>query len=101
MKAGFERDRPSPFYAEVTVTYRVYLIENLQGRRYIGISSDVLNRLSQHNRGESQWTAKFRPWAVKWISRQMDLTAARKLENLMKKQKGGSGLQSLLDSYGS
>jgi hypothetical protein len=31
----------------------------------------------------------------------MDLTAARKLENLMKKQKGGSGLQSFLDSYGS
>ena len=75
------------------MTYRVYLIENLQARRYIGISSDVPTRLDQHNRGESRWTAKFRPWTIKWTSREFDLTQARKLETLMKKQKGGSVVQ--------
>jgi predicted GIY-YIG superfamily endonuclease len=83
------------------VAYHVYLIQNAEGRRYIGISSDVPRRLDQHNNGESRWTAQFGPWTLIWISRPFDLTDARKLENLMKKQKGGSGLQSLLNIYGS
>jgi len=75
---------------------QVYLLENLSGRRYIGISEDVYLRLIQHNEGKSKWTSKFRPWKLIWLSPEMALRAARKLENALKRQKGGAGLQSML-----
>jgi putative endonuclease len=77
--------------------YRVFLIINNAGRRYIGISENVLERLSQHNSGLSKWTAKYMPWNLLWNSNEMNLSEARKLENLLKRQKGGVGLQALLD----
>ncbi len=80
-------------------SYRVYVLENLEGRRYIGLTEDVANRLRQHNEGVSKWTAKHRPWSLLWTSRDLLLSDARKLESRMKKQKGGTGLQTLMDAY--
>ncbi|HVU15444.1 MAG TPA: GIY-YIG nuclease family protein [Candidatus Didemnitutus sp.] len=71
--------------------YQVYVIINLDGRRYIGISENVAIRLGQHNRGESKWTAKNRPWSLEWMSEKMSLADARRLENMLKRQKGGRG----------
>ena len=82
------------------MTYRVYLIENATNRRYIGLSEDVNVRIAQHNAGQSKWTAKFVPWHLVWTSRPLDLGAARKLENLLKRQKGGDGLRVLLVQHG-
>ncbi len=72
--------------------YRVYLITNLKGLRYIGLSDDVSRRLEQHNAGLSQWTASRRPWSLTWQSEPLSLSEARRLENLLKRQKGGAGL---------
>lgn len=36
--------------------YRVYVLENSAGRRYIGISDNPARRLEQHNAGLSRWT---------------------------------------------
>ena len=79
--------------------YQVYILENETGKKYIGLSENVRKRLEQHNEGESKWTAKFGPWNLKWRSEQMSLSEARKLENLMKKQKGGKGLVTLMDKF--
>ena len=70
----------------------VYVLRNPQGRCYIGLSEDVNVRLGQHNAGLSQWTAKFRPWTLVWTSAPLTLSDARRLENLLKRQKGGAGL---------
>ncbi len=83
------------------LSYQTYLIVNESGRRYIGISADVAQRLADHNAGISKWTAKYRPWSLQWTSGQMSLSDARKLENLLKRQKGGKGLQPLLDLHSS
>lgn len=83
----------------IPTTYRVYLIVNDAGRRYIGISENVTKRLADHNAGLSKWTAKYGSWALFWTSNEMSLSEARKLENLLKSQKGGSGLQALLDQH--
>jgi putative endonuclease len=80
--------------------YRVYLITNATGRRYIGLSEDVAHRLEQHNRGESRWTAKYGPWKLDWMSGPLTLSDARKLENRLKRQKGGEGLSRLLAEHG-
>ena len=80
--------------------YRVYLLRNRSGLRYIGISSDVLRRLEDHNTGKSRWTRSRGPWTLVWQSRLLTLSEARKLENLLKRQKGGDGLDALLALWG-
>jgi putative endonuclease len=72
-------------------SYTVYVLQNSNGKHYIGLSEDVTHRLTQHNSGESKWTAKFHPWTLIWISDKMSLSDARKLENKLKRAKGGNG----------
>jgi predicted GIY-YIG superfamily endonuclease len=71
--------------------YRVYVIQNSDGRFYIGISEDVATRVVQHNSGVSKWTKHRGPWTLRWTSEAMSITDARKLENELKRQKGGDG----------
>jgi len=72
--------------------YQAYVIQNEEGRLYIGISENVELRLIQHNCGQSKWTKGKGPWKIVWTSEAMPLGEARKLENRLKKQKGGNGL---------
>jgi predicted GIY-YIG superfamily endonuclease len=72
-------------------TYRVYVLRNTRGRHYIGVSEDPEARLAQHNAGVSHWAGSNGPWGLAWISAALDLSGARQLENLLKRQKGGVG----------
>ena len=47
--------------------YYVYLIESLsaKGERYLGMTTDLKQRLQEHNAGKSSYTSKFRPWKLK------------------------------------
>jgi len=79
--------------------YRVYVLENAAGKRYIGLSEDVNHRLQDHNSGVSTWTAKHGPWVMIWNSRELSLLEAVRLERNMKRQKGGSGLRTLMNLF--
>ncbi len=74
------------------MAYHVYILRNSKGRFYIGLSDDVVRRVQQHNDGVSQWTRARGPWQLIWKSQPQSLSEARKLENLLKRQKGGAGL---------
>jgi predicted GIY-YIG superfamily endonuclease len=74
------------------VAYRVYIIPNREGKFYIGVSDDVGRRINQHNAGDSRWTCGKGPWTLVWQSGEFSLSEARKLENRLKRQKGGHGL---------
>ena len=54
-----------------------------------------LLRLEQHNAGLSKWTAKYRPWQLVRTSDRLHASDARKLENLLKKQKGSDGFYNI------
>ena len=69
----------------------VYVIQNSEGRFYIGISIDPENRLTLHNNGESKWTRQHLPRHLVWTKQCPSLTEARKIEILLKRQKGGQG----------
>ena len=73
------------------MNYRVYVLKNSQDSFYIGVSEDVEKRLQQHNTWLSKWTRHRGPWSLAWTSEAMSLTDGRKLENLLKRQKGGVG----------
>ena len=44
----------------------VYLLQSIPfpEERYIGLTSNLKNRLDAHNRGQSLHTAKFKPWEL-------------------------------------
>jgi putative endonuclease len=81
--------------------YQVYVLNNSAGQKYIGLSQDPQTRLLQHNSGVSRWTKGKGTWTIVWLSNPMNLTAARKLENKLKRQKGGLGLERLTHLKGS
>jgi putative endonuclease len=78
-----------------TKLYQVYVLRNLDGIFYIGLSEDLQLRLSQHNNGVSNWTKSRGPWTLVWSSDFSTLSEARKFENLLKRQKGGGGFYKL------
>ena len=69
----------------------VYVVQNSKNKLYIGMSEDVLRRVDQHNLGKSTWTKSRGPWRLVWQSSKLSYSQARKLENRLKKQKGGDG----------
>jgi putative endonuclease len=81
--------------------YQAYILVKPAGPTYIGISENPAARLVQHNEGRSKWTSGKGPWILARTSRPISLTEARKLENLLKRQKGGSGLAKLKALHGS
>ena len=56
--------------------YRVYAIQNGDGRFYIGLSDDVVRRINQHNVGDSRWTRGKGPWRLICQSEEMNLSDA-------------------------
>ena len=46
--------------------YYIYLIESLSAarERYVGITTNLEQRLREHNAGKSSHTSKFKPWKL-------------------------------------
>ncbi len=76
-------------------TYRVYVLQNREGKFYVGLSDDVARRIEQHNSGSSRWTKGKGPWKLVWQSEYLSLTDARKLENRLKRQGRGKGFYTI------
>src|SRR5206468_12071090 len=64
----------------------VYLIESVsaQGERYFGMTSDLKERLREHNAGKSSHTSKFRPWRLKTYIAFTDRAKAGAFERYLK-----------------
>jgi len=59
----------------------VYVIQNAEGRFYIGITTDLTQRLEDRNGGVSKWTNHRGPWKLIWSQACPSVGEARKLEN--------------------
>ncbi|MHC4646867.1 MAG: GIY-YIG nuclease family protein [Planctomycetota bacterium] len=68
----------------------VYLLESIShpGKRFVGITHDLNNRLKEHNSGKSPHTAKFKPWKIVVAVRFLDDRRAKAFEKYLK---SGSG----------
>ena len=68
----------------------VYLLESLVDptKRYIGVTSDLRVRLSEHNAGRSAHTSKHRPWRIVTYVAFSDRQQAEAFERYLK---SGSG----------
>ena len=70
-------------------TYWVFVLQNRSSKFYIGLPDDVARRIEQHNVGVSRWTRGKGPWKLVWESERMSSSETRKLDLLLKRQKGG------------
>ena len=68
----------------------VYLVESLsaQGERYVGMTTDLKQRLREHNQGKSSHTTKFSPWKIITYLAFTDRAKAEAFERYLK---SGSG----------
>ena len=62
----------------------VYLLESTSNpsKRYIGITSNLNNRLKEHNAGKSTHTSRFKPWKIVVAAKFADDQKAEKFEKL-------------------
>jgi len=79
--------------------YHVYILWSDSVHRFhIDVSEDVAARLCQHNDGVSKWTKRYAGnWQLVWRQACASLGDARRLENWLKRQKGGSSGNFVVD----
>ena len=66
--------------------YYIYLLVNSDGDKYIGYTSDLRQRLKEHQAGESRYTAsKRRDWKLIYYEAYPLERLARKREQVLKK----------------
>ena len=77
-------------FSEGGPVYYMYLIESLsaQGKRYVGMTTDLKQRLGEHNQGKSSHTTKFSPWKLITYVAFTDCAKAEAFERYLK---SGSG----------
>ena len=70
--------------------FYTYLIESLSlaGKRYVGHTANLKQRVTDHNAGRCPHTSKFRPWKLKVYVAFETLEQAKKFETYLK---SGSG----------
>ncbi|MBI4624402.1 MAG: GIY-YIG nuclease family protein [Verrucomicrobia bacterium] len=68
----------------------IYILQSERdsGRFYVGHTDDLKTRLREHNRGECDYTASFRPWRIKTAIALSDEIQALKLERYLKSPSG-------------
>ncbi|MDQ7817003.1 MAG: GIY-YIG nuclease family protein [Melioribacteraceae bacterium] len=76
--------------------YQVYAIKS-RSRNYIyvGLTSNLQERLSRHNSGTNKTTSPYAPFDVIFVEECPDRKAARKLEKYLKSGVGKEFLKSL------
>ncbi len=70
--------------------YYVYLIKSVKfpEQKYVGRTTDVERRLTEHNNGDSPHTSKYRPWEMECFIAFKDKAKACQFESYLK---SGSG----------
>jgi len=77
-------------FSEGGPVYYLYLTESLsaQGERYVGMTTDLKQRLREHDQGKSFHTTKFSPWKLITYVAFTDRARAEAFERYLK---SGSG----------
>ena len=80
------------------MSHYVYILYSLKSDRYyVGCTSDIANRLLQHNSGRNQSTKHGLPWELKYTETFISLNEARCREIEIKKKKSRKYLEWLIN----
>jgi len=89
------------FFVLVTLLmyYTYVLYSENHNRFYIGMSTDVEKRLSEHNSGKTKSTKGYRPWVVLFIDEFETRAEAREREVYLKSGIGREYVNAFLKKY--
>ena len=68
----------------------VYILRNIKGKQYVGHTSDLRKRLTDHNEGSVTATKNLRPWHIEWFCAFEDKKRAIEFEKYLKSGSGSS-----------
>ena len=77
----------------------VYVLENSQGRFYVGHTDDLGRRLGEHNdpdRAKSKYTRKHGPWRLVWWEEHCGRSSAVRRERFIKSRKSAAWIRQYL-----
>ncbi len=78
--------------------YYVYLLENKEGKIYIGSTRDLPQRLEKHNSNNYQnWTKNKGPWIIIYSEKYDDKRVALVREKYLKSLKAGQRIKKILN----
>lgn len=68
----------------------VYILRSIHTpeHEYVGFTSDLRQRLKDHNSGKSKHTAKYKPWEIAWYCAYRDKKKALDFETYLKSHSG-------------
>ena len=76
--------------------YTVYAIKSrMDGRIYVGFSSDLSRRLKEHDKGKTKSTKGYRPWDLIYSEEAENRREARKREIYLKSGSGKEFLKNI------
>jgi putative endonuclease len=77
--------------------YFVYVLKSqIKEKYYVGYTSNLAQRLQQHNSGATISTKAFRPWIIVYTEILPDKKSAWLREHQIKRYKGGEAFKKLL-----
>jgi len=79
--------------------FYVYVLNNLQNKKYIGYTSDLKRRISEHQRGDSNFTSRFDEWKLIYYECFLNKNDAKREELFLKSGKGRERLKYLFENY--
>ncbi len=83
------------------VMYYVYILKSpISSRHYIGHTSDLSQRLREHNSGKSRYTKAHTPWEIVYTETYTTKQDAYAREMQIKSYKGGRAFKALFSNDG-
>lgn len=76
--------------------FYVYVLNNLQGLLYKGVTENLEERVKEHNNNTTRWTGKREPWKLVYFEEYGDKTEAYRRERFFKSGKGREYLKTKL-----
>ena len=69
--------------------YKVYILKSLiDGSKYIGVTTDLVNRIKEHNNGETKSNKSKIPYKLIWCCGFSDKSRAYEFERYLKSSSG-------------
>jgi len=79
--------------------FYIYVLQNKDLRLYFGYTSDMKQRLKEHNQGLNKSTKPYRPWRLVYYEACVEQTDAERREKYLKTTQGGRLLKRRIKDY--
>jgi putative endonuclease len=79
--------------------FYVYLLKSKDNHLYIGYTSNLKKRLTEHNQGSNISTKQYRPWLLIYYEACLEQTDAERRERYLKTTQGGRLIKRRIKDY--